>query len=105
MGRDMKVIPGLSAFVVIVGGALVIGGCAHQPRSYDAVTAQCVDHPPPTSDEMRRMPTGMLRDYYQLSRRYSQELANATVVGYAPDPCHAALAMKQLEFEQELKYR
>jgi hypothetical protein len=101
----MKVITRLSALAVGVGGALVIAGCAHQPRSYDAVTAQCVDHPPPTADEMRKMTTGMLRDYYQLSRRYSQELANATVLGYAPDPCHAALAMKQIEFEQELQYR
>jgi hypothetical protein len=98
----MKVFAGITA---IIGSALIIAGCAHQPRSYDAVTAKCVDHPPPTSDEMRKMPTGMLRDYYQLSRRYSQELANATVLGYEPDPCHAALAMKQVEFEQEIQYR
>jgi hypothetical protein len=101
----MKVVAGLSAFTVVVGGALVIAGCAHQPRTYDAITAKCVDHPPPTPDEMRKMPTGTLYDYYQLSRRYSQELANATVLGYEPEPCHAALAMKQVEFEQEIKYR
>jgi hypothetical protein len=101
----MNVIAGLRAITVAVGSATMVAGCAHQPPTYDTVTAKCVDHPPPTPDEIRIMPTIMLRDYYQLSRRYSQELANATVIGYAPDPCHAALAMKQVEFEQELGYR
>jgi hypothetical protein len=44
----------------------------------------------------------MLHDYYQLSRRYSQELANATVLGYAPDPCHAALAISKSRSKKSL---
>lgn len=103
----MKAIAPLNSFTAIVGGALMVAGCAPKidyetPRR---VAASCVTAPPPTGDEIRRLPTKSLYEWYQLSRRASQRAANAKTLGYDIDPCIEALAMKEVELEHELQFR
>lgn len=90
-------------------GILLLAGC--RGRAKDAVTAYrqdmaaCTSNPPPTKEDILKMSTSALYQWWQLSRRASDKLANATVLGYEIDPCVRALSWKQTEFEQELKYR
>ena len=67
--------------------------------------AKCVSSKPPTHDEIVKMPTSTLYHWWQLSRRASDQRATADVTGVPLDPCTRALAWKESEFEQELKYR
>ena len=104
----MKGITVLNVFTIAVG-AVMLTGCAHSPspvEKYSADMAACVSPKPPTDEEIRRMPTRQLYEFWQLSRRAAHEVAHASVVsGYSVDPCVRALAWKEIVMEQELQYR
>lgn len=97
-----------------IAAALFVMGCAHKTDAlaeHRMAAAACVDNPPPSDAEIRKMSTSDLYRWYKMALRASDELAtlNAHKAMRTPDlqipPCLRALAWKQDDFERELKYR
>lgn len=112
----MRVMGHANVCAVVVGGALMLAGCARdyaaEGKAIQAYADTCTKVSIPTDEQIRSMPTRQLYEFWQLSRRASDQMAtyNArTRIGGEKllplDPCVVAIAWKQGDYERELKYR
>lgn len=88
-------------------GASILVGCAKnyaaEGNALQSYADTCTKVSVPSAEQIRTMPTDQLYEFWQLSRRASDQWASDRALNRPTDPCVAAMAWKKSEYERELK--
>lgn len=94
---------------VLIISALVLASCAKdylaEGKATQAYADTCTKVQLPTNEQIRSMPTRQLYEFWQLSRRASDDWATDKALSRPTDACVVAMAWKKEDYERELKYR
>jgi PBP1b-binding outer membrane lipoprotein LpoB len=106
------VVGGLNVIIPLLGSALILAGCVTEQEKIAAYRAEidqaqalCTKFSPPTTEQLRSMPTSQLYGLYKESTRAADQVAFSKSTGAPIEACTVVLASKNYELERELKYR